>query len=245
MLYRYEPTWTGLLTAFFEAWKDNSALFSRQAEADAPSLLPAVAVIPNEASADRLWRGMRRLDSALPHTLYNAWCSEWDNIECDMLGTLRLGFSRSQNPLPLHMEPTVHRTAKAANYTGGLAHQYMGILRFVRAGDLYIADMKPECDILAMLGDHFHERFGTNRLIIRDRLRRRALVSTPGDENTPGGWHITALSEHDLAPLPRNGVFETMWKNYFTVIANPARINRKLQQKFVPLKVRGEMTEFL
>ena len=239
MLYRYEPTWTGLLSAFFEAWRDREALFSRQTEEDAPSLLASVTVREDEARADRLWKGMRKLSGALPDALYQAWCSEWADIERDMLETLRLGFSRGEDPLPLQMEQSVFRTNKASRYVGGLAHQYLGIIRFVRAGELYIADIRPECDVLAMLGEHFHGRFNTHRLMIRDRTRGRALVSEPA----PGGWRIADLPP-DQPPLPRGGEFEKMWKRYFEVIANPARMNRRLQQKFIPLKQRGEITEF-
>lgn len=195
-------------------------------------------VSPDDTHADRLWRGLRRLDRELPEVLYSAWLSEWEEIESDLLSTMRLGFARKQNPLPLRTEAFVQRVQKAAYYTGGENHRFLGILRFVRVGELFLADIKPNADILPLMGEHFYMRFNTNKLMIRDLIRRRAIVSEPS------GWTILDLPPGDLPPLPKDGTFEQLWRDYFTVTANPARVNTNLQRQFVPLRVRGQMTEF-
>lgn len=238
MLYRYEYEWTGFLSAVFAAWKDSEAVFTHMTAEDEPYMLETVTIAANDAHASRLWNGMRRLDRDLPDTIFSAWSSETPGIESDILNTLRLGFSHKKDPMPLLMEPCVFSVNKAARRFGGERHLHLGIIRFLHADGIYIADIRPECNILPSIGQHFHERFNTHRLIIRDVTRHTALISSPE------GWHVTSLPPGKLPPLPKDGEFEHMWRKYFEVIANPARLNRKLQMKFVPLKNRSEITEF-
>jgi hypothetical protein len=75
-------------------------------------------------------------------------------------------------------------------------------------------------------------------LFIRDLRRRVVLISTPEE------WYLTALPAGLQPPLPGDGPIEEMWGSYFEAIANPARKNRLLQRKFVPIRYRSHMTEF-
>jgi probable DNA metabolism protein len=116
---------------------------------------------------------------------------------------------------------------------------FMGIIRLVHAGgDLCAADIEPDTFVLPLLGRHFHGRFGEQRLIIRDRKRRLALVSSPEE------WLIAALPDGPLPPLPEDRTFGDMWRAYFAAIANPARRNPALQRRFVPTRYRRHITEF-
>jgi probable DNA metabolism protein len=251
LLYRYPPHWTGFLSAVAFAWKDKSATFTRQSADDAPSFLPQTAVPEATAMAARRSAGRSRLGAALPGLLYDAWCSEWEHVDDDLSATMHLAFARNQCPIveqrtdlipnkvALILEPPVLRAAKASAYCGKVAHLYLGILRFVRVGEVYAADLEPECDILPSIAEHFHRRFLSHKLLIRDLRRRRAIVSQPE------GWHLAELGGEPIPPLPKHGEFETLWRGYFQNISNPLRENKNLQRNFIPLKVRGHMTEFL
>ncbi|MDR0380827.1 MAG: TIGR03915 family putative DNA repair protein [Oscillospiraceae bacterium] len=241
MIWLYDGGWEGLLTAVFHvfAQKDDEASLCPQRRFPGHSLFPVRTVEADPTRAGRVARGMARLSPLLPRVAYRAFLSERPEFEDALLGTLRLGFAGQTDPLPLrHVEP-VRRLHRFSEDVSRELVLFMGVIRLVHAGgDLYAADIEPDTFVLPLLGRHFHGRFGTQRLIIRDRKRRLALVSTPEE------WLIAALPDGPLPPLPEDRTIGDMWRAYFAAIANPARHNPALQRRFVPGRYRRHITEF-
>jgi probable DNA metabolism protein len=240
MLYLYDVTWEGLLSAVFQAFERRDG----EADIQPASRFPGVSLFPvNEVETDagraaRVAAGMARLSRALPGIAYTAFLSEAEGMENALLGALRLGFANSRDPLPLRQEEPVRRLRALAERVGGEAHRFMQFIRFVQAGPgLYAADIAPDYFVLPLIGKHFHTRFNDQRLIVRDIKRRLALLSEPE------AWWVAPLPEN-CPPLPRDDRAAGLWKAYFRDIANPARLNRKLQRQFVPLKYRRHIVEF-
>ncbi|MDR3207502.1 MAG: TIGR03915 family putative DNA repair protein [Oscillospiraceae bacterium] len=240
MLYLYDATWEGLLTAVFQAFLRKDAEACIQAESRFPgvSLFPTCRVETDGAKAARVAAGMARLSGALPAIAYKAFLSETEGMENALLGTLRIGFANRRDPLPRRQEEPVRLLNTLAERVGGEAHRFLQFIRFVRAGpDLYAADIEPDYFVLPLIGGHFHVRFNDQRLVVRDVKRRLALLSTPEE------WWIAPLPA-ECPPLPRDDAAAGLWKAYFRDIANPARLNHKLQRQFVPLKYRRHIVEF-
>ncbi len=248
----YENCWEGFLSAVFEVFlrKDEAVTLQRQSDdgTTGACLYPVVRVAADTARAARVAKGIAGLreqthterlffESRMPEVLYRAWLSDIRGVEDDIVQVLQLGFQSGANPLPLRQIDAVKRVNKAAIKTGGEAHRFLGYIRFVHGGeDIYMANIRPESHILPLIGAHFCQRYGDQRLIIQDVGRRQAIVSDGRR------WAITQLQE--VLPLPQEGEFEVLWKRYFTIIANPARKNTRLQQQFVPLKYREFLVEF-
>ncbi len=236
----YENSWTGFLSAVFEAFalkRDCSLLNSRLWSGQ--SLFPVISVSTDEGRASRVEKGMDRLGGDVGQTCYYAWLSERPTVDDAIVAVMRLGFHERRDPFTALTDESVRRVRLAANLTGGEAHRFLGLTRLVHVrDDLYAADFVHDCNLLPLMGHHFAMRYGDQRIVIRDLARRQALV-------TGGGrWELRILPEGELPPLPKGGEFEALWKRYFDAIANPARKNLKLQQKFVPLKYRQTLTEF-
>jgi probable DNA metabolism protein len=240
MLFLYDNTYDGLLTAVFHAFEYRGGCsvtcLERQ---EGPVLFDCAKIETDAAKADRVTTGMMKLDSELPETVYRAWLSELSGIEDSIIAALRLGFAQKQSPLPLRGHPCVFAVQDAAGKVGKQAAKYEGLLRFVSAGEShYAADIDPDYHVLPLLGQHFHDRWNDSYLLIRDTRRRLAVVSEPA------GWHIAPLPGGELPPLPDDTAYTDLWRKYFNCIANPARKNLALQQKFVPLKFRKNLPEF-
>jgi len=236
--YTYDGSWDGLLSAIFRVYKEPNAVI--QNPRDELSMFEGEHIKTNYEHAERLNRGMKRLDSNNPIFVYRAFCAEYDGFETDLLLSLRLGFEQNANPFWQRQYPFIQRVAEAETKTGREAHRFLGLVRFVSAGgNLYVGDIEPDCNILSLIGDHFYDRFNDQRIILRDTKRRLALVSEP-----PNGWWITELPEGEIPPLPDDKEFTEMWKGYTHALANPERVNRKLQRNFVPLKHRKNLPEF-
>jgi probable DNA metabolism protein len=233
----YPSTWEGFLTAVFDGY--NKPVSIRR-KADETSLFPAEQITPDPQKAGRVERGMAKLAKDLAETVYMAWLSEREGVEDDLLALLRQCFGQKRDLRGDMRNPVVAAVNKASKQTGWERQRMLQFVRFVQTPEnIYIADIEPNSNVLALIGDHFHGRFNDQRLLIRDLRRRLILVSQQG------GWFIRELSnDEELPPLPEDGLFEDLWRGYFHAIANPARINLKLQQKFVPLRYREHLTEF-
>ncbi len=238
MMLIYENSFDGFLTGIFEAFKHSGAYLMNADELEGDPFLERRRVACDLVRADRVSGGMARLGFDLERRVYFAWLSRIRAIDGDILETLRLGFARNSDPLAMLYEAAPKNVASAFRKVGHEAERGRQFVRFKKApGGIYVADLSPIYDILPLIGPHFHERFSCQRFIIRDLVRGRAVVS---DEN---GWRIVTLPEEN-APLPEDSEFEELWRRYFSVIAIRERENKKLQQKFVPLRYRGHLTEF-
>ncbi|MDR1669524.1 MAG: TIGR03915 family putative DNA repair protein [Oscillospiraceae bacterium] len=240
----YTPTWEGFLTAVFEVFdrkrKGEQLSVRHPRERGETSLFPSEVLLPDAQKARRVEDGMKRLSPTLAETLYTAWLSELPGSEDDMVALLEMGFSIKRDPRGDLANPVVIRVNKAAKAAGWEAHRMLQFVRFVQTPEgIYAADIEPSCNILSLIGDHFHGRFNDQRLLIRDLRRRLVMVSQQGN------WFIRELSpEEEIPPLPKDGIFEELWRGYFRAVSNPARQNLKLQQQFVPLRYRKHLTEF-
>ncbi len=236
--YVYDGSYHGFLSAVFAAYLKTESTISGQDRMEGPSLFDTVPVPTDEKKAARVTKGMRRLSVQLPRTVYSAWLSELPEVDDAILAALRLGFSAGRDPMLMRYDPQVKRVAASAQKVGSEAHRFLQFVRFTDVSGIFIADIEPLYDILPLIANHFHQRFGAQKVLIRDLRRRRAVVSGAD------GWYLAELSPEQCQPVSGNGVFEQMWRRYFAAIANKARYNPKLQQQFVPLRYREHLTEF-
>lgn len=118
-------------------------------------------------------------------------------------------------------------------------HKLKGLLRFkeIEGGYLY-ASFDSEFDILHPLAVHFAYRLNTEKIILHDIRRNKAMYAEKGQ-----------LFEIEFtAPIPPTTQMEQLlaklWTNYFHTIAIEARTNKKLQSQFVPKKFQHWIVEF-
>jgi len=240
VLYIYDNTFDGLLTAIFDIYAsgDSDAIITSSDQNENISLYGSKNIVTDPAKSARVQKGLRRLGPDVSVRMYKAWLSRSDGVEDLMLAVMRIGFAAGKDPFALRHHDVVCRLDGICRKVGWEAERMLQFVRFIKLSeDMYAADIEPEYDVLELIGDHFHERFPRSRFIIRDLRHRRAIVSTSS------GWHITFLPEGN-PPLPKDGEYENLWKTYFKTIANESRINLRLQQHHVPLKYRKHLTEF-
>lgn len=123
------------------------------------------------------------------------------------------------------------------------AHLYAGLVRFSELIDqTFYAPIKPECNILPLLGDHFSHRFNTMKLVIHDVGRNMAILYEPGTQ-----WFIAEnfYLDADLEDVisAKEKQIQDMWKLYHTTIAIKERTNPKCQRNFMPRHYWEYITE--
>ncbi len=240
MIYIYDGSYDGVMSALFAAFKDSAAEIVRDRQMIGVSLFETRIVETSEERSHRLQAGLERLGGNTGPRFYKAWLSEAPGVEDLMLAAARVGFSLGRDPFALRQNSAVRKLSAWADKVGHEQERMLQFVRFTKLAPLaYGADIEPMYDVLPLIGGHFHFRYPDSRLIIRDLARRKAIVSEPK------GWQILPLTREEAErPLPADGGFETLWRGYFQAVAIEGRRNLKLQQKNVPLRYRDHMTEF-
>jgi len=240
MLYIYDGTFDGLMSAIFEIFdtKDRDAAIVPASRGIELSLFGSKAVETSDTASARVQKGLEKLSPELPAALYKAMLSGEDGVEDLILAAVRLGFAEKTDPLALRSHDFICRLSSVIRKVGWEGERMREFVRFRHiAENCWAADIEPQYDVLPLIGDHFHDRFGDSLLIIRNLKHLTAIISQPS------GWYITTLPENN-PPLPDEGEYERLWRGYFVSIANKQRENLKLQQKFIPLRYRKYLTEF-
>jgi probable DNA metabolism protein len=228
------------------------------------------AVLRDDLRARRLWGRFRRLLGPRRSRII---------IEC--FNSDRLGADKALSSLlvrtisfGIHVfDDLASRDAseveKAATRTRRELELMLGLTRFSELADdgrgegLLYACIRPSCNLLDLMGDHFNKRFPGLRWIIHDGMRHSALLHEPyapcwmvmGFQIEPD--YSPAIerkgddgdySAHDVGAYPplsaHEGEIRSIWRLYFHKIAIRERANPRLQNSKIPAKYRTEMTEF-
>ena len=108
---------------------------------------------------------------------------------------------------------------------------------------ILFSEITPKNHILASLGDHFSNRFPLENWMIYDKTYKEFLVHkmqhdcvlVTGEEiNWEAAGRITEKEKE----------YETLWKGFFESISIKERENPRCQRTHLPLRYRGDMTEF-
>ena len=141
--------------------------------------------------------------------------------------------------------PTIFRIFRMARKTGREAGHCCEFLRFreLEKGILFSV-IAPQAQVLALIGEHFADRFPMEHFMIYDKTHQAMLVHEAGKE-----WviweHIEAFDETKLKLSDNEKKMSRGWQIFFDTIAIQERKNEKLQQQLLPLKYRPYQTEYL
>ena len=197
----------------------------------------SIAVPTDEARAARLWRRLEaRAGKEALRECFEAFCSDLDGVEDALAHTLGRMIVSGRGALSELGDPACLRVMEASRRSKAQAHKLTGLLRFAELSDgSWYAVMKPECDILPLIGEHFAERFPLLRFIIHDSGRAQAILHEPG-----GPWKIMdgfSLEFTGAPPLSdRERELQACWRLYFTSVAIAERRNTRLQASHMPKK---------
>ncbi len=235
MIYTYDSTFEGLLTAVYEAYyrRENP-------EKILPgnylqhSLLDQVLHIPTDPEkAGKVYDSIRTKISgqALEHVYY-AYLSDFDDAGTCIYQYLKLGWKMGRR-IDSHLsDDRVLKIHNMSYKVGGEKHRMLGLLRFRQlSGELYYAPMEPTYNILPIVAPHFSERLADQNWVIHDVKRRLAAVYNKRS------WVLTELDANQyMAGNDDELIYQDLWKRYFESIAIRSRVNPRLQRQHMPKK---------
>lgn len=157
---------------------------------------------------------------------------------------LVLGFKAGRSIMENLSNETVITVFKVNKYVNGEAHHLLGFIRFSQQeGGWLTAVIHPKNNVLTLITPHFADRLPKESFIIYDANRQLASIHIPGRQ-----WIIASLHDFNIDKLDlshEEDEYKDLWKAFFNSIAIKERTNKSLQRNNLPMRFRGDMTEFL
>lgn len=157
---------------------------------------------------------------------------------------LILGFAMGTRVLHHLSNETVNKVFKINKYVNNEAHHLLGFVRFSeQENGLLTSIIHPRNNVLSLITPHFADRLPLERFVIVDGNRSTAALHVPGKP-----WILADMQEFEKNEftgfLMDEDEYKDLWKIFFHHIAIKERMNPKLQRNNLPLRFRGDMTEF-
>lgn len=248
MLIRFEPSFTGLLSAIAYCLRRQLEPFDMLTYNDPPSLLQSVDIANEENIEQRFNCHMGKVmgvtaAEAVLQTSLHAWYSEYPGIAQAIRQYLQLALRLRSDPGAQLFNPSVAAVVKAARRTNSQAHQYLGLLRFRQISQhLFLADFEPDACVLPLVFPHFKQRFADQTFVIRDLKRDMAALHLRNGrcalfrlaESNAQLENSQLLTSNDSSYAADE--FAALWQQYLEHLTIPERIKPGLQQSNMPKK---------
>lgn len=155
-----------------------------------------------------------------------------------------LGLHYGSSILTNYSNPSVQSIFEMNRAVGNEVHHYLGFLRFSELkNNVLYGKINPRNNVVTLLAPHFADRLPVENWIIHDEVRELAVVHQIGE-----GWVQVDTSEVDFSALGKIDTeeeeLEQLWKAFVESISISERTNKKLQRQNLPIRFRGNMTEF-
>ena len=253
IIYSFDGTMDGLLTAVFEAFSLHEEPEQLLKEGDALPLFCDYnyQVTTDEEKARRVWTGLeKRLSREALKLISVSWLSELQELNTPLFLYICKVFR--QGDISRNFADTDVLTV--TNIARRVLHEQLRMKQFIRfqkAKDgTYLAVVAPDHNVLPLITDHFSDRFNDQPWLIYDTKRhygfhydgQQVIRITFEDEGavpfdlTNGKLQTDVLSSDDQ-------LLQDLWRTYFKAICIKERMNPRKQLKDMPRRYWKYMTE--
>ena len=253
IIYSFDGTMDGLLTAVFEAFSLHEEPEQLLNEGDALPLFCDYnyQVTTDEEKARRVWTGLeKRLSREAMKLISVSWLSELQELNTPLFLYICKVFR--QGDISRNFADTDVLTV--TNIARRVLHEQLRMKQFIRfqkAKDgTYLAVVAPDHNVLPLITDHFSDRFNDQPWLIYDARRhygfhydgQQVIRITFEDEGTVpfdltnGKLQTDVLSSDDQ-------LLQDLWRTYFKAICIKERMNPRKQLKDMPRRYWKYMTE--
>ena len=237
MIYFFDGTKAGFLTAFLRAFSDENAIVSSQKIqlplGEEPLFIPT--------DCDRAKRAEERLLTFDKHCMEDLDIllrSGMDEREQVAFRYLRL-LALHKRPIGKRLaEPDVFRAVECIKRVRLEIHHMHGFIRFMEtaSGALY-APFSPDNDICDLLLPHFRARLPEYPFVLHDVNRKKAAVY---DGNSS---FLAPLAEADILLASNEEGWKSLWRQYYDAVNIPSRARLKQMRGYMPTRYWKFMPE--
>ena len=250
VIFFYDRTFEGLLTAVFDAYNRKTFPQRLMKTGETPPLFTdeVYTVWTQKTAAERVWKALeRKLKKEACNMLMRVWLSELPGSDELLLRYIRKTFDTKHDISLNFGDADVLEVGKIARKVG---HEALYLKQFVRfqkaADDLFFAPVRPIYNALPLTIDHFTDRFADQPWVIYDLRRRygyyydlqtaREITFTDDDRLLGGRLDESLMAEDEQ-------LFQDLWRGYFKAMSIKERINLRKQRQDMPVRFWQYLTE--
>lgn len=251
IVFKYDKTLEGLLTAVFDAYfrKTFPNLLLGEGETLPLFYDEVFTVITDSEKADRVWKSLeKKLSKIALSCITVSWLSELPEVDGLIFRYIRKNIDA---PTSIEMnfgDPDVLELSKIWKKVGHEKHKIQQFLRFQKAADgTFFAAMEPLYNALPLAIPFLKDRFADQKWLIYDLKREYGYYYDLKEVNEvrfedKGEHLISGLLSDDIMDKDEK-LFQQLWKQYFKSIAIKERTNPKLQRQHMPVRFWKYLTE--
>ncbi len=230
MIYFYDGTKEGFLTAFLQAFTDENAIISSRS-AQIPLGATPVFVQTDEERAKRAETRLCTFDKNSPRELSFLLRSGEDGAEQTAFSYFRLLAKHKKPVSQMLTEEAVFQAMEIVKRVAFEIHRFHGFIRFTEcAGGALYAPFAPDNDICDLLAPHFRARYPAFAFVIHDVKRKKAVVYD--GKNT----FIAPLPEAEIVLSANEDQWQSLWKEYYNSVNIPSRERKKQMRGYMPAR---------
>jgi probable DNA metabolism protein len=244
----YDGSFEGLLTAVFEIYDHKlQNVKIEKGEWLSTALFENVSkVVTDQNRAGRVLQGLQqRLSPSGVQRLYAAHMAAMEGEDINIIGYIRYVFDSQQNIEEDYGNKYVLRVAEMIRMIRREKHRMEAFIRFQKLQDeTFYAAVEPDFNVLPLLAKHFKNRYTDQKWIIYDMRRNYGMFYDLYNVEFITLDFATARPDNVISSYTEDeGLYQTLWKNYFKSVNIPARKNTKLHMRHIPKRYWRFLTE--
>ena len=253
LIFRYDKTFEGLLTAIFDAYSIKRFPDILLAAEETPPLFydEIITVVTDEERSSRVWKGLqKKLSASALTSLTTCWLSELPEIDLVLFSYIHKAIDAPRSIELNFGDPDVLELSKVWKKVNNERLRVMQFLRFQKAADgTFFAAVEPEKNALPLAIDHFKDRFADQPWLIYDIKRAygfyydlKEVRQVTFEEGSREGHLVTGMLDESLMDKDEK-LFQQLWKTYFKAICIKERLNPRKHKQDMPVRYWKHMTE--
>lgn len=237
MVYIFDGTAQGFLTAFLRAFTDENALLTSK-QAQLPLGEEVYTVATNPTLAQKAGERLTSFDRDAMYDLDTLLRSGMPDNEQIAFRYFRL-LATVKRPVGKRLAcPEVFDAVTCMKRVGLEIHRLHGFVRFMEtaSGALY-APITPDNDICDLLLPHFRARLTNYPFVLHDIRRKKAVVYD--GKNAFNAY----LPYADVVISADEQAWQSLWKEYYQSVNIPSRERLKQMRAELPVRYRKHLPE--
>ncbi|GAB6107870.1 TIGR03915 family putative DNA repair protein [Fusibacter bizertensis] len=244
MVYLYDGTFEGALSAIYQMFHDKGPLMEQQLKIRGLYQYALFEqVVETQTDAEKASKVVTSIIDTFGEDAFRrigyAYLSEDVDFGTKLFRCLKQAYKLGERGMENYSDESIMALYKCYNAVARESHIMLGLIRFAELDKgIYYARFEPTYDLIGLMVPHFKERLGDQLWVIHDTKRRKAAF-----------YNKETVHFSDLDPIEslyyssKEENYQKMWKAYFDHIAIDERKNPKRHQQMMPKKYWNFLTE--
>ena len=242
LVYLYDGTLEGMLTAVFEAFrrKEFPDNIVQERDLQQSMLCSYIPILTSVDLAERVKTGIINvLGDRGYESIKRAFLSD-DNSKGGVIVTyLQYTMKKGRKSLSHLAHPAVAAFEDLLKVVSQEAHYMLQFVRFAQLNNgVYFSLIAPKASVVPLIMGHFAARFNIQPFIIYDEVHGLA-----GVFDTEKWWLVDARDIKIPNRTESEDEYQSLWQTFYDTIAIEERRNPTCQRNFMPKRFWGNMCE--